>query len=241
MIFTNTYTIGMEDIGHNNEATNKAILSCLEDIACLHSATAGYGVTDIDTKKRAWLLLDWRLEVIRRPLYNEVITVETWSRGFDRISAFRDFHILDENGIIIAKASSRWLLTDTEKRRPVRLNSDITEPYMSEEKHAFSEEKAWDTYDISTIKEKMCMEYRVMRRDIDINKHMHNITYLEIAMEALPDNVYGDVIFNSVRIQYKKEIRPKENIKLYYIGKDKIHTVILSVDDKINAVVELAE
>lgn len=241
MIFTNTYTIGMEDIGYNNEATNKAILSFLEDIACLHSATAGYGVMDINTKKRAWLLLDWRLEVMRRPVYDEVITVDTWSRGFDRISAFRDFHIRDEKGTIIAKASSRWLLTDTEKRRPVRLNSDITEPYMSEDRSAFSEEKSWDTYDISAIQEKLCMEYRVMRRDIDINKHMHNITYLEIAMEALPENVYGKALFNSVRIQYKKEIRPEENIKLYYIGKNKIHTVILSVDDKINAVVELEE
>lgn len=41
MVFNHTYRIGLEDCGKENEATNKAILTILEDIAGLHSATVG--------------------------------------------------------------------------------------------------------------------------------------------------------------------------------------------------------
>ena len=53
MIYCSNYKIGLEDIGRNNEATNKALLAIMQDIACLHSASVGYGVLEIETKKRA--------------------------------------------------------------------------------------------------------------------------------------------------------------------------------------------
>lgn len=51
MIYFSNYKIGLEDIGRNNEATNKALLAIMQDIACLHSASVGYGVLEIETKE----------------------------------------------------------------------------------------------------------------------------------------------------------------------------------------------
>ena len=34
------------------------------------------------------------------------------------------------------------------------------------------------------------MEYTVKRRDIDLNFHMHNLYYLDLAYEVLPEEVY---------------------------------------------------
>lgn len=48
MVFNHTYRIGLEDCGKENEATNKAILTILEDIAGLHSATVGLGLNEIN-------------------------------------------------------------------------------------------------------------------------------------------------------------------------------------------------
>lgn len=53
MIYFSNYKIGLEDIGRNNEATNKALLAIMQDIACLHSASVGYGVLEIETKKES--------------------------------------------------------------------------------------------------------------------------------------------------------------------------------------------
>ena len=98
MIYSNDYKIGIEDIGINSEATNKALLAIMQDVSALHSASIGYGVLEIETKKRAWMLLDWKMKVIKRPKYNYEIKAETWSRKVERLYAYRDFQLKDKDG-----------------------------------------------------------------------------------------------------------------------------------------------
>ena len=141
MIYCNNYKIGLEDIGIKNEATNKALLAIMEDVAGLHSASVGYGVLDIETKKRVWILLDWKMKVIKRPKYNDDIKAETWSRKVERLYAYRDFQLKDKEGNIIAIGTSRWILIDTDRKRPVKLTADIADLYESEtDKSVFPEQ-----------------------------------------------------------------------------------------------------
>ncbi len=57
------------------------------------------------------------------------------------------------------------------------------------------------------------IEYTTTRRDIDLNGHMHNLYYLDLAYEALPEDVYAKRPYDNIQIQYKKEIKYGE--KLY--------------------------
>ena len=41
--------------------------------------------------------------------------------------------------------------------------------------------------------------YTTQRRDIDVNKHMHNLNYLDLAYEALPEEVYFNQEFRQHR------------------------------------------
>ena len=58
-----------------NEATNKAILTILEDIAGLHSATVGLGLNEINKTGCAWVILKWQVQIIKRPEYNDELNV----------------------------------------------------------------------------------------------------------------------------------------------------------------------
>ena len=78
MIYSINYRIGIEDIGLNNEATNKALLKIMEDVSGFHSASIGYGVFEVESKRKAWMLLDWKMKVIKRPKYNDEIKAQTW-------------------------------------------------------------------------------------------------------------------------------------------------------------------
>lgn len=236
MIYTNKYKIRIEDIGADNEASNKALLAIMEDVAGLHSALAGYGVFDIQTKKRVWMLLDWQIKVLKRPQYNDEIEAETWSRKFERLCAYRDFYIKDKDGNIIVKGTSRWLLIDTDRRRPVRLTNEIADLYKSEEgKMVFPEEIQDIKYDDYMFKK----EYLIQRRDIDMNEHVHNLSYLDMAYEAIPQEVYKNNIFDNVRIIYKKEISYGEKVYCYYLKKENKHIITVKSQEKINAVIEL--
>jgi len=82
--------------------------------------------------------------------------------------------------------------------------------------------------------------YLIQRRDIDINGHLHNVSYLEAALEAVPEDIYKNVDFNYIRIEYKKEIMQNDNIKIKCLTDNNYNClVIFETDNKMNAVVEL--
>lgn len=241
MIFEKYYEVGLRDIGANNDATNIAILGYLEDIASLHSDTVGLGPDDVFDKKIVWLLSDWKLEVIKRPHYKDKLKVMTWAKGKELCSSYRDFKILNENNEIIVKATSKWIYFDLNKNKISKIDDNILELYNPEIGISVFEEGKLEKIKQPNDFEK-CIEYTVKRLDIDINNHMHNLNYLNLAYEALPEDIYNNQELNNVRISYKKEIKLNDKIKcLYSFENDKHIVAIKSFDDKIiHAIIELS-
>ena len=240
MIIENEYTVKLSEIGKNNKVTNKAILSYLEDIGGIHSNMAGYGIFEIAETHLSWILLGWRVQVIRRPKYGEKIKIKTWSKGVIKFYTYRDFEIYDQQGNLVIKASSKWVLLDIEKGKIVRIDSELMNKYEPETDKGvfgideFDKIKEPEEYQYET-------EYSVRRADIDVNNHMHNLNYIELANEALPEDVYRGALFNDVRIIYKKEIKYGDIVKCKYAYKEDKHIVVIkSQDDAIvHAVIEL--
>ena len=83
--------------------------------------------------------------------------------------------------------------------------------------------------------------YTVRRADIDVNEHMHNLNYLDLANEVLPEEVYNNNNFNNVRISYKKEIKLRDTVKCKYSFENGKHIVtVKSEDDKIiHAIIQM--
>lgn len=238
MIYRNEYVVGIEQTGFNNLITNKGILAVMEDIACLHSAAVGYGLLDIEKIHRGWILLDWQIKVIKRPIYNERLSVGTWARSFDRACAYRDYEFKNAAGETVIIGTSRWILFDIDKRRPLRLTEDITSLYDSETKLSMFNEEIKDiAFDESMIADAQGIQYKVMRRDIDINNHMHNINYLEVALEALPESVYEKVHFDNLRIQYKREIKYGDTVECRYFESEGYKAVAMLVEGRVHAIV----
>lgn len=242
MIIEREYSVKLSEIDKNNKITNKAILSYLEDVGGIHSNIAGIGLLAINETHLSWVLLEWKLQVIRRPQYTEKLIVRTWSKGYIRCYAYRDFEILDEQGNVVVKAASKWVLLNIEQEKIVRLQDDLMEKYYHEwNKNAFGDEddfpkqKELEQYELETT-------YIVRRADIDMNNHMHNLNYLDLANEVLPEEIYRTKMFDNVRITYKKEIKLGEKVKCKYGREENRHIVaIKSEDDKIlHALIELS-
>ena len=240
MILENEYTIKLSEIGKGNKVTNKAILSYLEDIGGIHSNKAGYGIFEIKETHLSWILLGWRLQVIRRPKYAEKIKIKTWSKGVVKLYTYREFEIYDEQGNIIVKASSKWVLLDIEKGKIVRIEPELIAKYSPEiDKEVFGKEefdkiKEPDKYQFET-------EYSVRRADIDVNNHMHNLNYIELANEALPEDVYRGALFNDVKISYKKEIKLGDTVKCKYAFRENKHVIVVKSQDEsiVHAIIEM--
>lgn len=241
MILENEYTVKLSEIGKDNKVTNKAILSYLEDIGGIHSNIAGYGVFEIQDTHLSWILLGWRMQVIRRPKYAEKIKIKTWSKGVVKFYTYRDFEVYDAQENLIIKASSKWVLLDIEKGKIVRIDSQIMDKYEPE-----LNKIVFDTSEFDKVKEPAEYQYEknytVRRADIDVNNHMHNLNYIELANEALPEEVYRGALFNDVRITYKKEIKLGETVKCKYVFENDKHIVVVKSEDEtvIHAIIEMS-
>lgn len=200
----------------------------------------GHGANETKNTKIAWILLDWKLEVIKRPRYGQVLHIQTWGRQMKKFFTYRDYEIYDEDGILCAIATSKWALIDIEKRKMERLTEELIEQYKPEEKHVFSELEL----DKLKMPEKFIanIKYQVTRKDIDINKHMHNLYYLDLAYDILPEEVYAQRPFDRVRIMYKKEIALGDVVDCHYsTSEDGKHMVVIDSKEGnvLHAIIEL--
>lgn len=239
MIYKDKFKIGIKDVTKDHSVTNKAILQYLEDIAEFHSDSIGCGIISAEKTNLNWLLLDWKVEVIKRPKYGQILEVHTWSRNIVKCFAYRDFEIYDDENNLCVIASSKWVLVNTKIKKVVKVDEETIDKYLSEPEHKVFENEFDVLKEPSTVISKM--NYKVTRRDLDVIGHMHNIYYLDVAYEALPEDVYQNNTFNKFRIMYKKEMKYKSNIICKYTYENNKHIVTFKDenDEILHSVIEL--
>ena len=70
------------------------------------------------------------------------------------------------------------------------------------------------------------MNYKVQRRDIDTNKHVNNLIYLDYAYEALPSEIYENYNFSNIEIMYKHEAKLGDTLSLFYTNTEENEHII---------------
>lgn len=233
------YRIELDDVKTSNQISNKAILKVLENAGGMHSDSVGQGLNHINETGTSWVLLAWKVKIIKRPTYNTEITINTWSRNSNRFYSYRDYEIYDENNELCIIATSKWTLINIKDGSLAEITPRIIEVYQDEENSVFEEKT------IAKLREPESFEnqikYKTLRRDIDINNHVHNLYYLDFAYEALPEEIYRSEECNNIEIMYKKQIKLGEQISCLYTKQENQHIVTIKSEDEKNlhAIVKL--
>jgi len=238
MIFEQKFKMTLEDIDKNGFITNKAILRCFENTATYHSDSIGGGIKSVEETGLTWIVLDWSVKVLKRAKYGTKLKVRTWSRGYIKFFAYRDYELIDENNEVIAIGTSRWILRDIYKHKMVFLNDEYLSGYGSEDRTVLPGEEFSKMEVPPEFSNEI--EYTIMRRDIDFNRHMHNLYHFDLAYEALPNVIYDEGLFNNFRITYKKEIVFGETVKSSYAFYENKHVVyIYNADGAMNSIIQI--
>jgi len=174
------------------------------------------------------MLLYWKVKFFKRPCWNSEITVKTWARKFLKVSSFRDFEVYDKEEKLIAIGTTEWVLIDTKKGSVGKITDKMAEEYDGNPKSVFEEEIVSKLKPTDNM-EKIC-EYTAKRRDIDVNHHVNNVNYLEIAYEAFPEGT--NIKFDNLEIYYKKQIKLGETVSLFYSKENEVHTVCIKSKDE---------
>ena len=238
-IYSEIFKVTLPDVGENNCLTNKGILRMLQEIACTNSATCGFGVNDTHSTGLGWIILNWKLKVFSRPIWNTKLKINTWSSSQSLLFFTRDFEVFDEDDNLIAIATSKWVLFDLKKGSLAKITDDFKAMYKEVDKHVFN------TSTIGKLKEpensQMVCEYTVQKRDIDTNHHVNNLIYLDLAYEVLPNDIFFNTDFKNVEIMYKHEAKLGDTLHLFYAeNKDSTFITIKNIsNDKLHCIIKL--
>ncbi|MDD2627661.1 MAG: thioesterase [Clostridia bacterium] len=232
-MYQNEYEVNISDIGSDKKMKLSSFLKYLQEVAAIHSGISGYGINNVKTTRKAWVVLAWKVNIIRKPIWNEKITVKTWSSKIEKIYYYRNFEIKDEKGEVICTAESQWIMMDVDTKKIQRITEEYLDKFIViESKVTISKTNVKLT---DKEKEKIIHEFVVARRDVDTNNHMNNIIYLDMALEGLDEKEVQDI--KSFEICYKLESKIKDKIictkvddenTIYLLdeNKEKIHAIV---------------
>lgn len=156
----------------------------LQEVAGNHALQLEFDITDLQQKQRTWVLHRLTIAINRYPDWRETVTIKTWPSGGDGLRAYRDFLILDEEAVVIAKSLSYWLILDMKKRRPIRIPESILAMAPAEKDHVLPvTDGTFEEIEASVSGS----SFTVRPTDLDLNRHVNNVRYIEWMMAGLPD------------------------------------------------------
>lgn len=206
MFFTEKFSPRMSDFDRNGRLSFEAVLQMVETAGSNHSNAVNDNVIEGSRRGNAWIVAEWRGEILREPENACGLKNTTWIRKTPSLATvWRDFEVTDNSGEVYIRAEAKSCIVNTETRRLTRISDELMNAYLPEEKRAFEE----DEKKLRAPKE-LRGETPVFVResDIDFNGHVHNTRYMSYFLEVLPK----ERRFNSFRIAYLKSVTKEDRV-----------------------------
>ncbi len=180
----------------------------------------------------AQLLASRQVEIIRVPEYKEELTVTTSVYGMKPMFGFRNTFIYDVEGMPCYRTWSMGAFVDKSNGKLKRVD-DATIASMNLEPQL---EMNYKDRRIILPKEngQMLDPIKVLRADIDYNKHLNNANYIRMAMELLPE----DFEAKDLRMEYRVAAKLGDTLTPTIYQIDGGIIIALSIGTEVSAIIE---
>ncbi len=183
----------------------------------------------------AQLLATRQVEIVRTPEYKEELTVTSTVYGMKPMFGFRNTFIYDAEGHPCYKTWSMGAFVDRQTGKLKRVD-DATIASMTLESQLEMNYK--DRRIMLPKTEGQPLDpVKVLRADIDYNKHMNNANYVRVAMELLPE----DFTVRGLRVEYRVAAKLGDVLLPTVFQTEGGIIVSLSIGDDVSAIVEFTE
>jgi acyl-ACP thioesterase len=185
------------------------MFSFMQEAASRHAEALGVSIHQLHAENYTWLLSRLKIRIGSYPGWNDQIGVSTWPSGTQRLFALRDFELKDGDDRTIAAAVSAWLVLDIRKRRPVRISPFVERLKPIEGNHILP-----DLPDKLPGLENHNYERKfvVRRRDLDINQHVNNVSFVEWVVESVPPTALNTSVLAELEINFLAEAFYEDHI-----------------------------
>jgi len=201
-IWKEHFSIRSYEVDWRGRLSILTIFNFMQEAASKHAEALGVSIQQLLEENYTWLLSRLKIKMNAYPGWTDQLDVYTWPSGTQSLFALRDFRFKDQNNHSVGAALSAWLIIDTQKRRPVRIASFVERLKPIEGDHILS-----DTLNKLSQREtyKFERKFQVRHRDLDINQHVNNASYVEWAIESIPSAFQKNAVLSELEINFLAE------------------------------------
>ena len=225
-VWSDTYDVHWCDADARGNASIISLFNYLQESALRNADHLGFGYDEALELKQIWVIARMQLEVKRYPQWGESVVVNTWPRGVEGLFALRDYEIQDKEGKLIAAATSRWIIIDTNTRRPLPMKIlqevlHLCDPRMA---IASPSDAKLPIGDFVLLK-----QHIVQYSDLDKHDHVNNTRYVEWVVNAFPANWLREHEIADFRIDYQGESHQDDIISIFADCPEGLNTWIKAI------------
>ncbi|MDD4290674.1 MAG: thioesterase [Clostridia bacterium] len=179
-IISHKFFVNISDLDVNGNMRISAIANHYQNMAGIHSDMLGAGMKKLRANGKMWVITRMYMEFYRYPVSDEVIEIDTFPLKPSLSTYDREFQVrIDDE--ILAKASSRWCILNTSDFSVVPTSQTPYVPIEFPERTLTPPQKiAMD----DSLDWKYVYTRTVRASDIDINRHLNNVKYLDLAQDC---------------------------------------------------------
>ena len=200
-VFSTTLRLRNKDVELHRRLRTSTLFEILQEASIRHTEELGMGREMTLDRGLLWMVTLQRAEFVRMPEYDELVTFESWPGDTMHLLFPRYYRVLDEKGNTLVSASALWALVDQETRRMV---------FPDRYGIVIEGEKAGNEIALPSpplrAKEGTVSSFTVPYSYVDLNGHMNNTRYFDLAEDRIPAAAEGRFL-RSISVEYANEAR----------------------------------
>ncbi len=212
-LYTKMFCVEYGDSDYYKRLKLSSLFNYLQYISSLHSKNLGVGIDDIEEEHGlAWVMARIMIDVIKMPIWNDELYIETWPIRPKKLEFERDYRVKDKDGNVLINAISSWVLLDIEKREIAKTDSvNIGFPPFIEQR-AIDKRMAKLKPNGNSI---FVYNKKIGYSEIDINGHLNNSKYIDFIADCFSIEMHSTYLVENIQVNYINEALAGETISLY--------------------------
>lgn len=197
------------EVDRKGRARPDVLFSFMLDSAWAHANNSDFSYEALREEGQLWVLSRFLAVFDELPKWNDELTIETWSKGTDKVFGLRDFAVYHNSGKKLISATSAWLVIDRKTSRIQRidlLNSSF--PLLSE-RHEIERR-------LERIEEQQTTKtpfgHIVVYSDLDVNRHVNSARYLTWILDSFSPEMLDERDLKSFEINFLAEAQTGDGV-----------------------------
>ena len=209
--YTETATVLNADADFRSLLKPSALLRYVEQVSADHARAFGMDDKFFRDHNVAFLVGKQALQFVRVPRRTEALTLTTRAEHSRRGAIKRITTVTDAAGKLVATVDCRWILVDLTGGHIMREPDWTVENFWNE---TVEGELSLHTHRCKELTS--AGECRASYSLCDLNGHINNAAYLDIACDAIPLEVWRTRELKFFSIKYHREVPMGEKMAVFY-------------------------